>query len=323
MDLNVASWLSWVRPRALRRRGVLGLNERNAGFVLPGNPRAHYPRVDDKLLTKRLCEDHGIPVPQTYAVIERVGDIRGFQELVRTRLDFVIKPAKGAEGRGIVVVLEHNHTTYTTAGNVPLTLADLRYHLETTLSGLFSLGGQPDRAIIERRLVRHPIFERVAVNGTPDIRVLLYRAVPVMAMVRLPTRASRGRANLHQGAVAAGLHLGTGGTFGGVCHDRAASVHPDTGASIAGLEVPGWRELLLAAVKLADVLEMDYLGVDFVLDAELGPVVLEANARPGLAIQIANRRGLLPRLRFVEAAARGPLPLARRLELAAALAEMD
>ncbi len=134
----------------------------------------------------------------------------------------------------------------------------MTYHLAAILSGLYSLGGQPDRAIIEQRIVRHPVFEQVAVDGTPDVRIVLYRCVPVMAMVRLPTRASRGRANLHQGAAAAGIHLTSGRTFGGVCKDRAIAVHPDTGRSIEGLEIPCWPALLAAAMNLADALELGY-----------------------------------------------------------------
>jgi alpha-L-glutamate ligase-like protein len=314
---------SWVRPGSLRLSGVLGMNRRNADFILPGNPRAFYPRVDDKLLTKCICELRGIPVPQTYAAIEFFGQIRRFGEWVRDRRDFVIKPAKGAAGRGIVVVVDHGGETFTTAGGRQFTLADIHYHLETMLSGLYSLGGQPDRAIIEQRIVRHPVFEKIAVGGTPDVRLVMYRCVPVMAMVRLPTLASRGRANLHQGAVAAAIHLRTGRTFGGVCGDRAVSVHPDTGAPITGVELPRWNDLLVAAMKLADGLEMDYVGVDFALDATLGPMILEANARPGLAIQIANRRGLLPRLQRVAAESDGPLTTERRLQLVGALAEME
>ena len=142
----------------------------------------------------------------------------------------------------------------------------------------------------------HPTMERIAVGGTPDVRVILYRNVPVMAMVRLPTIASEGRANLHQGAAAAAVHLVTGRTFGGVCNNRTIARHPDTGELIAGLEIPGWHDLLAAAMKLSDAIEMGYIGVDFVVDAKIGPVVLEANARPGLAIQVAHRIGLLPRL---------------------------
>jgi len=316
------AWRSWPWPAQLRQRGVLGINSRNAEYVLCRNPRAHYPRVDDKLLTKRICEAHGIPVPATYRVIQRHGDIARFAELINGRQQFVIKPAKGAEGRGIIVVAEQNQREFVTSSGERLALADVQYHLSTILSGLYSLAGQPDRAIVEQRIVRHPAFERVAVGGTPDIRVVLYRCVPVMAMVRLPTRASRGRANLHQGAVAAAVHLGTGATFGGVCMNRAVPSHPDTGESIAGLAIPFWDKLLAAAVDLAEKLEMGYLGVDFVLDATVGPVVLEANARPGLAIQLANRRGLAPRLRLVDAEPEEPIPLERRRELAAILADM-
>jgi len=312
----------WAWPAQLRRHGVLGINARNADYVLCRNPRAHYPRVDDKLLTKQICETHGIPVPATYRVIEKAGDIAKFADLVRDRPEFVVKPAKGAEGRGILVVAEHDTAEFVTSSGERLPLADVQYHLSTILSGLYSLAGQPDRAIVEQRIVRHAAFDRVAVGGTPDIRVVLYRCVPVMAMVRLPTRASRGRANLHQGAVAAAVHLGTGVTFGGVCQNRAMENHPDTSEPIAGLAIPSWDALLAAAMNLAEKLEMGYLGVDFVLDATAGPVVLEANARPGLAIQLANRRGLLPRLKRVDAEPEGAIPPERRRELAVILAEL-
>jgi alpha-L-glutamate ligase-like protein len=312
----------WAWPWELRRQGVLGINRRNAGYVLYANPRSYYPRVDDKLLTKTICEARQIPVPKTYLVIERHGDIAKFAELINGWQQFVIKPAKGSAGRGIIVVAEQNGAEFITSSGEKLLLADVRYHLSTVLSGLYSLAGQPDRAIVEQRIVRHPVFENVAVGGTPDVRAVLHRYVPVMAMVRLPTQGSRGRANLHQGAVAAGIHISTGETFGGVCKDRAVPVHPDTGASIAGLKIPAWDKLLEAAMHLAEGLEMGYVGIDFVLDADVGPVVLEANARPGLAIQVANRCGLTRRLALVDAEPEGLIPLARRRELAAAIADL-
>jgi alpha-L-glutamate ligase-like protein len=312
----------WAWPWELARAGVLGINCRNASHVLPLNPRAYYPRVDDKLRTKEICEARGIPVPATYAAIERHGDIRKFMELINYRQEFVIKPASGSAGRGIIIVAGHDGATFTTSGSTKTTLADLRYHLGTILSGLYSLGGQPDRAIIEQRIVRHPVFADVAVGGTPDIRIILYRSVPVMAMVRLPTRESGGRANLHQGAIAAAIHLATGRTFGGVCKSRAVAAHPDTGVSVEGLTVPGWPVLLDAAMKLAEGLALGYVGVDFVLDARGGPVVLEANARPGLAIQVAHRAGLRPRLAFIDAQPPEMLAPERRMELAERVAKM-
>jgi alpha-L-glutamate ligase-like protein len=140
-------------------------------------------------------------------------------------------------------------------------------------------------------------------GGVPDIRVLVFIGYPVMAMVRLPTRHSRGKANLHQGAVGAGLDLATGRTTFGVLGNSAIDEHPDTGAPIAGLQIPHWDALLDLASRCYELTGLGYLGVDIVLDREHGPMLLELNARPGLNIQIANRCGLALRLRAVERAA--------------------
>ncbi len=289
-------------PHELREAGVLGINHRNLAFIQESNPRSLFPRVDDKTITKQICHKHDIPVPETYAIIRRCGDVARFAELIGNRGDFVVKPASGAAGRGIVVIAGRKGNDYETASGRLISQSELHYHISTILSGLYSLGGQLDAAIIEQRIVMHPIMQGVAVGGTPDIRVILYRHVPVMAMVRLPTVASEGRANLHQGAAAAAIDLVTGRTFGGVCRGRTLSHHPDTGHEIADLQIPGWHNLLAAAMKLADALEMGYIGVDFVIDAKIGAVVLEANARPGLAIQVAHRIGLLPRLELIDSA---------------------
>jgi alpha-L-glutamate ligase-like protein len=317
-----SKWRFWLWPSELRRSGVLGMNRRNAIHILGLNPRRHYPRVDDKLRTKEICEARGIRVPETYVVIARQGDVRRFVELIGDRQQFVIKPGKGSGGRGITVVVGQDGQTFSTSSGQQLALPDVCYHLSTILAGLYSLGGQPDKAIVEQRIVRHPAFDGVAVGGTPDIRIILYRTVPVMAMVRLPTQASRGRANLHQGAVAAAIDLTTGETFGGVCQGRAVVQHPDTRQPIAGLRIPLWDQLVAGAMDLADGLELGYLGVDFVLDAKLGPVVLEANARPGLAIQVANRQGLLPRLDWIDRQSPDRLRPERRRELLAELAAL-
>jgi alpha-L-glutamate ligase-like protein len=276
------------------------MNRRNATYILPHNPRQHYARVDDKLLTKQICEEHGIPVPHTYAVIERQGDVGRFARLIGERSDFVVKPTQGSGGRGILVITDRRGDCWITSGRQEIPAADMQYHLSAVLAGLYSLGGRPDRAVVEERISRHSALEHVAVDGTPDIRVIVYRNVPAMAMVRLPTRASRGRANLHQGAVAAGIELHSGKTLGGVCQSRMIDLHPDTHQPIQGLVIPCWTQLLGAAVRLATHLEMGYVGIDFVLDENRGPIVLEANARPGLAIQLANRTGLLHRLTAID-----------------------
>ena len=112
------------------------MNRRNAGYILPNNPREHYPRVDDKLLTKQICESHGIPVPQTYAVIERQGDVRRFAEWMGDREEFVVKPTQGSEGRGILVSLARLGDHWTTAGGEEISPADMN-PLSAILAGLY------------------------------------------------------------------------------------------------------------------------------------------------------------------------------------------
>ena len=288
-------------PRRLSRAGVLGLNRRNTELCLPLNPRGRYPLVDDKAITKALCQEHQIPVPETYALVDRFGMVRDLERLVAGHPDFAVKPARGAGGRGVVVIARHDGQTFVKTTGETLSLAELRYHVSTAMSGLHSLGGLPDRVIIERRVRPHPAFELFSVGGTPDTRIIMHLGAPLMAMMRLPTRASDGRANLHQGAIGVGIDLASGRTTHAVCQNRSVDHHPDTGAPLRGVSLPHWDRQLELATRLARVLAMGYVGIDLALDPTLGPVVLEANARPGLAIQMANRQGLLTVLRQASA----------------------
>jgi hypothetical protein len=122
-----------------------------------------------------------------------------------------------------------------------------------------------------------------------------------MAMLRLPTKESGGRANLHQGGIGTGVDLAIGFTHHDVQRNRMVATHPDTGLPVIGLRVPCWREVLDMSRRVARAVRLGYVGVDVVVDVDSGPMLLEANARPGLAIQIANGRGLAPRLADIDA----------------------
>jgi len=289
--------------RKLREAGVLGLNERNAEFIMRLNPRRLYPRVDDKALTKRLALEAGMPVPDLYGIIDNQGDVRRFARIVADHDSFVIKPAEGSGGNGILVVTgrsKRRRDSFRLASGVLITEAEIAHHISNIVSGQYSLSGNPDKAMIEYCVHFDPIFAEVSYQGVPDIRVIVYRGYPAMAMVRLPTRASDGKANLHQGAVGAGVDIALGVTLGGVLDNELVEEHPDTGALIAGLEIPQWDFILESAARGYEVTGLGYLGVDMVIDADRGPLMLEMNARPGLNIQIANRIGLSTRIRRID-----------------------
>ena len=289
--------------RQLRQAGVLGLNERNAEFIMRLNPRRLYPRVDDKVLTKELAQAAGMAVPELYGVIRNQGEVRGFADIVAKRESFVIKPAHGSGGNGIMVVTGRSHRkrdAFRLASGVLVSENELKHHISNTVGGQYSLGGNPDNALIEYCVKFDPVFAELSYHGVPDVRVIVYRGYPAMAMVRLPTRASNGKANLHQGAVGAGVDMALGETLNGVLDDEIVDEHPDTGALIAGLRIPQWDFIMQSAARGYEVTGLGYLGVDMVIDSERGPLILEMNARPGLNIQIANCTGLATRIQRID-----------------------
>lgn len=301
--------------RHLRHQGVLSINCRNSDYVLRYNQRKLYPLVDDKLKTKRLAIKASIAVPPLYELIDTEHQIKKFEQLVSPYEDFVIKPARGAGGDGILVVTNRVFGRYRQINGRLLTPQEISYHLSCLLSGAYSLGGHPDYAIIERRVIVDPIFAEVSHEGVPDIRVITLLGYPAMAMVRLPTRLSGGKANLHQGAIGVGINLGTGKTLGGVFHNDAIDYHPDTLNPIVDIEIPYWQKILEIAASCYELTGLGYLGVDIVIDKQHGPLMLELNARPGLNIQIANREGALHRYQAIEARVhqQGKEPIANRI----------
>ena len=150
--------------------------------------------------------------------------------------------------------------------------------------------------MIEALIDFDPVLKDYSFEGVPDIRVIVFRGVPVMAMMRCATHSSDGKANLHQGAVGVGIDIGTGQSICAVQHNRIVSQHPDTGISFNQLKIPHWQQVLELAASCASMTGLDYLGADIVLDKQAGVMLLELNARPGLAIQVANQAGLRHRL---------------------------
>lgn len=300
--------------RNMRSIGVLGMNERNQHYTTGFNPRKLYPIVDDKLQTKELCEREGIPTAKLHAVARYNADIGKMLDEVDTLDSFVLKPARGAMGNGILVVRERREGLYVRAGGQAIDREAVSHHASSILSGMFALGGKPDVAFIEERLIVHPELAKLSVDGVPDLRFVVFRGVPVMAMTRLPTSSSGGRANLHQGAVGAGIDLASGRTVHAVVDGAMVEKHPDTGESLLGVRLPDYEKALRISVQATSATGLGYVGADVVVDAAKGALILELNARPGLAIQIANQAGLAPRLQAVEAIANvEKLPLEERI----------
>lgn len=292
--------MDWISPRRLNRLGMLNMNRRNVDYIARYNERSSYPLVDNKLKTKLAVAEYGVNTPRLQQVVRQQHEISHFREMAEDLGGFAIKPAKGSGGKGITVITGRDGDEYIKASGSRMSSESLERHLTNILAGLYSLAGSPDVAIIEDLIESEASLAKYSYQGVPDIRIVVFQGYPVMAMLRLATKASDGKANLHQGAVGVGLDIGTGRSLNAVQFNRPITLHPDTGLALENIEISAWDEMLEMAARCYEATGLGYMGVDLVVDAHQGPLLLELNARPGLAIQMANGRGLLPRLRNIE-----------------------
>jgi len=291
---------AWVSRKQLKNYGMLGMNCRNVDFINRYNDRKLFPLVDNKLQTKLLAQEYGVPTPLLRFVVREQHEISHIEQEFSGLEHFALKPAKGSGGKGIMVITGRHGDQFVRSSGAEISVSDIRRHMSNILAGLYSLGGSPDVAIVEDLIAFDECFSGYSHEGVPDIRIIVFKGYPVMAMLRLSTHASDGKANLHQGAVGVGLALDTGRCLYAAQFGRPVSMHPDTGQALGDIHIEGWRDILLLASQCYDMTGLGYIGTDIVLDRLQGPQLLELNARPGLAIQIANGRGLLPRLRHIE-----------------------
>ena len=292
--------MDWISPRRLNRLGMLSMNRRNVDYIARYNDRSSYPLVDNKLKTKLVVAEYGVRTPRLLQVVRHQHEISHFREMAEGLAGFAIKPAKGSGGKGITVISGRDGDEFIKASGVRVDAPLLERHLTNILAGLYSLAGTPDVAIVESLVESDPTLARYSHQGVPDIRIVVFQGYPVMAMLRLATTASDGKANLHQGAVGVGLDIGTGKSLNAVQFNRPITLHPDTGLALENIQIAAWEEMLEMAARCYEATGLGYMGVDLVVDAREGPLLLELNARPGLAIQMANGRGLLPRLQTIE-----------------------
>ncbi len=285
---------------------ILGLNSRTLEYIRPYNKRKAKKIADDKYLAKKILKKAGIPVSKTYAVLKNRADVEGF-DWDSLPPSFALKPVHGAFGGGIIVIFNKNKRgNWVGVEGKDIVQEDLVAHVYNTLDGEFSLGNVPDIALFEERIKVSNTFKPYSYKGIPDIRVIVFNNVPLMAMLRLPTKESEGKGNLTQGALGVGIDMSTGVTTTAIKrnvlthYDTLIDKHPEKGIALSGIKIPFWDEILRISIRSQNVIGLGYIGVDIAVDREHGPLVMEVNARPGISIQNANNEGLAGRLRRVK-----------------------
>ncbi len=271
---------------------LVGINNRNIGYVYPNNPRKYFPYANDKALTKKVLEENGVPTADTYTIISNLWEINEKLKAVENVSTFVVKPAQGSGGGGILLLKKVEDGVWKTPSGEVYNREKLEHHVATVIYGIYS-SRDSDKAIIEYCLTPHSFFTNIYDKGVPDFRVLLYHDDPIMAMLRVPTKQSGGKANLHQGAIGIGIDMKSGKLLEGFHQNKYIKEHPDSKTVFEGMDIPDWEKAIDISVKTSKLFPLNYLGVDIIVDEVKGPLVIEINVRPGLQIQNINKTGLI------------------------------
>ncbi len=287
---------------------ILGLNRRNQEYIRPYNPLSSKKISDNKILTKRLLNKAGIKTSKTIKIVRTKKQL-AFFDWESLPKSFVVKPNRGTGGNGIIVFYgkKKGENAWIRSNHKIMTKEQLRIHFEKILDGAFSMGDAKDIVIIEERILNDSTLKRYSFRGVPDIRLIIFNKIPVMAMIRFPTKISDGKANLHAGGICAGINIATGITTNAI-QLKKRSILENTYSEIEytsdfeekralkGIQIPHWDKILDIGVRCQEISNIGFLGVDIAIDEDNGPLVFELNARPGLGIQMANNIGLRPRL---------------------------
>ncbi|MEZ4380596.1 MAG: sugar-transfer associated ATP-grasp domain-containing protein [Nannocystaceae bacterium] len=280
----------WLDARR-RIAPIYGINRRNVELVYAHNPRRHYPLVDDKILCKERLAAAGVPLAPTIAICRGLFEVDATVRALAGRDNFVIKPASGSGGDGIIVLGAREGGAWRTPKGRPVDADAIRQHLANITFGTFAKNLE-DRALIEARIEPHALYDALWPDGVCDLRIIVLDGRPLLAMVRVPTRRSGGRANLHQGGIGVAVDIDRGETYRAVSKGRAIATHPESGERLVGRRLPLWGRCVEVALAAAAIVPLGYLGVDLCVDRRWGPVIIELNARPGLEIQNVCARTL-------------------------------
>ncbi len=283
----------------------LTMDRRNRDYIGKYNLAQVFARIN-KIGLKEIFREHDIPHAPTILMLQQRGHLDQFDEFLQhEKIDdgFVIKPANSYGGNGILLVEGRDDGVFRGSGGRVYSKEDLVHHCRRILDGEFLVSfshGNRDIALIERRIIPDARLEGLYYEGLPDIRVIVFRGVPILAMTRLPTWESQGKANLKQGAVGAAINLSEGRIYHAIFKGLSISRHPDTGREVIGFQIPAWESILELASRAQAASGLGIAGVDAVIDRSLGPLILEVNKRPGMEIQNITGRSLLRRLELLE-----------------------
>ncbi|MCX6807778.1 MAG: DUF1704 domain-containing protein [Patescibacteria group bacterium] len=283
-------------------RHILGANSNFLDFVYPVRSQQDFSWIKNRSKIKAWLQARGIFMPKTLLIVKNISDL--------DRLNFDILPQKFIIRKVFNNGRDDNILTLSSIGaNAWLDSRkrlwkpeDIKQHILDILDGGFSKSGLPDIACIEQRPELDKFFARLGQDGLPVIKIIVYRNVPLMAMLKLaPPAIVNNKFGLRQNEILIGIDIATGETTNLFTnsvfdHKKEILTLPWSGRVVRGLEIPMWQDILLLASQVQSLINANYLTVEISLDAKNGPVVCGLSIDSDLDVQLANHSSLRERL---------------------------
>lgn len=279
--------------------GILGQNARNLKYIWEFNDDLAKKLADSKIKTKEFLANKWVKVSENLAIIKSHDELDNF-DMNSLPLPFVVKPNAWYWWKWIIVFDKKDGAgNFISNDNQIYSPQEFIVHVREILDGFYSLSWSRDKVIFERKLNLDHSIELLGKYWLPDIRVIVFNSVPVIAMLRVPTANSKWKANLHGWACGLGIDIWTGRITYITQFKKMIKSIPGIW-DVRGIEIPHWEDVLRLAVKVQQVTGVWYVWCDIVLDDTFWPLLLEMNVRPWLEVQVANKVPLLERLKKVE-----------------------
>ena len=277
------------------KNNILGINKRNLSYIFENDKQARI-LANNKLKTKHYFSVRGVPVPKLYGIFKTQEEVNKF-DFASLPNNVVIKPNNGSLGRGIIPFKQKDGTTFISTSDKRYTIKELKNHIINIVQGKYSESNS-DTAFFEQRIKNSPLLESISYKGLPDMRIVCYNSIPCMAMLRVPTKLSDGRANLAENALGVGINLSNGEPNYYYYKGKITKENPVSQETLK--KVPNFVQVLQVAVKCAQLSNLKLIGCDIAFNEKNEPTLIEINSRPGLKIQLANKAGLKDRIQKIE-----------------------
>ena len=150
------------------------MNARNFEFIMAANSREFYPRVDDKMETKKLAIEDGLAVPELICCVGYNHQLKRCTKSLANTMNLLLNLPKVVLAKASLSSKENEEGYHKASGKV-IPFIEMNRHVSSILTGLYSLGGQPDRAMFEKLVHFTDTFENFTHQGVPDIRVIIYK----------------------------------------------------------------------------------------------------------------------------------------------------